>query len=141
MVKRWSSKLNRRLYLVLGICSLSVGILSGCSRGPEPPVMVPVTGKVLAAGKAVTAGAIYFHPDEANSFQKDIPSSLLQLDGSFTVKTYPFGEGVPPGKYKVTLSPELASRLKKPMYGQVAKTLWSIEVSDLGVNDHVFEVK
>lgn len=103
--------------------------------------MVPVTGMVQARGVAVTAGAIYFHPDEANSYQKDKPSSLLQLDGSFTVKTYPFGEGVPPGRYKVTLSPELASRLKKAQYGVVEKTPWTIEVTDQGVKDHLFEVK
>lgn len=126
---------------VLGICSLAISLSLGCSRGPEPPHMVVVTGKVLANGQPVTAGAIYFHPDETNSFQADKPSSLLQLDGSFTAKTYPFGEGVPPGQYKVTLSPELASRLKKARYAQPSQTPWTIDVTDQGVKDHVFEVK
>ena len=30
-------------------------------------------------------------------------SSLLQTDGTFTAKTFPYGEGMPPGTYKVTL--------------------------------------
>lgn len=124
-----------------GICTLAISLMLGCHRGPEPPLMVPVTGKVFANGQPVTAGAIYFHPDETNSFQGDKPSSLLQVDGSFTVKTYPFGDGVPPGEYKVTLSPELASRLKKAKYSQPSQTPWSIEVTYQGVKDHMFEVK
>ena len=131
----------RRTSGVLGICSLAISLSLGCSRGPEPPLLVPVTGKVQANGEPVTAGAIYFHPDEANSFQGDKPSSLLQVDGSFSVKTYPFGDGVPPGEYKVTLSPELASRLKKAKYGKPDQTPWTIEVTYQGVNDHVFEIK
>lgn len=131
----------RRTSWVLGICSLAISLSLGCSRAPEPPLMVSVTGKVQANGEPVTAGAIYFHPDETNSFQADKPSSLLQLDGSFSVKTYPFGDGVPPGEYKVTLSPELASRLKKAKYGNPSQTPWTIEVTYEGVKDHVFEVK
>ncbi|MFM7070833.1 MAG: hypothetical protein ACKO38_03440, partial [Planctomycetota bacterium] len=76
--------------------------LVGCG-GNQPP-LAPVTGKVAMDGKPLTAGAIVFHPDVANSFQDDKPSSLLQLDGSFTMRTFPFGDGVPPGKYKVTLA-------------------------------------
>lgn len=103
--------------------------------------MVPVMGKVLSHGQPVTAGAIYLHPDAANSYQNDKPSSLLQTDGSFTIKTYPFGEGVPPGKYRVTLAPELATRMKKPIYSQVEKTPWTLDVPETGVRDHVFEVR
>jgi len=117
-----------------------VACLSGCG-GPEPPPMVSVTGKVLHAGQPVTAGSIYLHPDASNSYQKDKPSSLLQLDGSFTMKTYPFGDGVPPGKYKVTLAPALASRLKKPQYALPERTPWEIEIPETDVTEHVFEVK
>lgn len=103
--------------------------------------MVTVKGKVMMGGAGVTAGSVYFHPDSANSFQKDTPSSQLQLDGSFSIKTFPFGEGVPPGKYKVTLVPELAKRIEHPEYGDLEKTPWEITVPDSGIADHVFEVK
>jgi hypothetical protein len=103
--------------------------------------MVSVTGRVTMNGEGVTAGAIYFHPDAGNSFQKDSPSSQLQLDGSFTMKTFPYGDGVPPGKYKVTLVPELASRIKHPEYGLLEKTPWEITVPETDVAGHVFEVK
>ncbi len=118
-------------------CCLFIAI--GC--GDDRPPMVSVTGKVMLNGQGVTAGSIFFHPDSANSFQKDTPSSQLQLDGSFTIKTFPYGDGVPPGKYKVTLAPELANRTKHPSYGLVDKTPWEITVPEQGLSDHVFEVK
>jgi hypothetical protein len=111
----------------------------GC--GPGKPKLVPVTGKVIQKGNPVTAGSIIFHPDAGNSYQKDRPSSLLQTDGSFTLKTFPFGDGVPPGLYKVTLAPELASRLGRPDYARPDKTPWSVTVPDSGLTDQVFEVK
>jgi hypothetical protein len=121
------------------LCVIALTV-SGCG-GPPAPLMVPVTGKVLNNGQPVTAGAIYLHPDAANSYQNDKPSSLLQTDGSFTIKTYPFGEGVPPGQYRVTLAPELAARMKKPVYSQVEKTPWTLDVPEAGVRDHLFEVR
>lgn len=91
-------------------------------------------------GKPLTAGAIIFHPDATNPFQDDKPSSLLQIDGSFSIKTYPFGEGVPPGKYQVTLAPELASRIQQPDLGDPQKTPWKVEVPSEGIRDRVFDV-
>ncbi len=113
--------------------------LAGC--GDDRPPLVEVTGKVTFKGEPLTAGSIHFHPDAANSFQKDMPSSLLQLDGSYNIKTFPYGDGVPLGKYKVTLSPQLAARVELPDYANVEKTPWTIEVTEVGVTDHVFEVK
>lgn len=65
----------------------------------------------------------------------------MQIDGTFTMKTFPFGDGVAPGVYKVTLAPELASRVKRPIYGKPDTTPWSIEVPKSGITDHTFEVK
>ena len=74
---------------------------AGCSG--DRPKLVAAAGKVTYKGQPLTAGSIIFHPDAGNSYQKDRPSSLLQLDGSFTMKTFPFGDGVPPGQYKACL--------------------------------------
>ena len=106
-------------------------ILSGCA-GDRPP-LAEVRGTVTAAGKAVTAGTLILHPEPANSYQKDKPSSLLQTDGSFQIQTFPFGPGAPPGRYKATLSPELAGRLKKPAYGDASKTPWTVAVPAAGL--------
>lgn len=119
--------------------SLLACAVFGC--GDDRPAMVSVTGKVEMYSLPVTAGAIYFHPDAANSFQDDSPSSQLQTDGRFTMKTFPYGDGVPPGKYKVTLTPELATRIEHPDFGRLDKTPWEIEVPATGLKDHVFDVK
>lgn len=106
----------------------SIAGLAGC--GQSGPEMVKVTGRVLLDGTGVTAGSVFFHPAADNAFQDDVPSGQLQLDGTFTVKTFPFGEGVPRGKYKVTLSPELANQLKQPDYASKQLTPWEVDVAD-----------
>lgn len=114
--------------------------VSGCGPSNRPK-LVTVTGKVMMNGRPLTAGAIIFHPSDGNSFRDDKPSSLLQTDGSFLIKTFPFGDGVPPGKYKVTLAPELATRIQRPDFGDPKKTTWSVEVPENGLRDQRFEVK
>ena len=121
------------------IFPLIAAALAGCG-GADQPQLVPVTGTVVMDGKGLTAGAIIFHPTEGNAYMKDKPSSLLQVDGSFTMKTFPFGEGVSPGPYQVTLAPELANRIGKPDYANPDKTPWSIDVPQAGLEGHQFIV-
>jgi hypothetical protein len=113
--------------------------LVGCGAS-DRPTLVPATGAVTMDGKPLTAGAIVFHPEAGNPYMEDKPSSLLQLDGRFTMKTFPFGEGVSPGPYKVTLAPELATRIGKPEYSNPDKTPWSIDVPETGLSDQQFVV-
>jgi hypothetical protein len=124
-----------------GAAALALAVAAAVGCGGDKPKLVPVTGKVTYKNEPVTAGTITFHPDPANAYTKDSPSSLLQTDGSFTMRTFPFGDGVAPGRYKVTLSPELAGRVGKPDLGYPEKTPWSVEVPDRGLTGHVFEVK
>jgi hypothetical protein len=121
---------------MLGAAMLSI---LGC--GPKAPPLVAVTGKVVMAGQPLTAGSIILHPTDANSFKDDNPSSLLQLDGGFTIRTFPFGDGVPPGKYKVTLAPELASRIRRPEYADPKRTPWELDVPATGSVNQTFEVQ
>jgi hypothetical protein len=111
---------------------------SGCGNQPK---LVPVFGKVTHKGNALVGGSLWFHPADGNPYQGERPSGQLQLDGTFTARSFPHGEGMPPGKYKVTLSPDLAGRIGAPQYGDATKTPWSIEVPDTGLKDHSFEVK
>ncbi len=105
----------------------------GCG-GPQ---LAAVTGKVTRGGQGVTAGSIYLHPADGG-WKGEPPSSVLQTDGSFTIKTYPHGDGVPPGKYKATLTPGLAQRIGKPDLADPQKTPWTLEVPAAGVSGHVF---
>lgn len=120
-------------------CLLALATLSGCGDSSRP-TLTPMTGKVTIGGQPLTAGAIIFHPCEGNPYMKDKPSSLLQLDGSFTMKTFPFGEGVSPGPYRVTLAPELANRIGQPEYADPEKTPWSIDVLSNGLTGYEFRV-
>lgn len=110
----------------------------GC--GESGPKLVPLNGKVVLRSEPVSAGSVYLHPDAANEFQSDTPGSLLELDGSFNIKTFPFGDGVPVGRYKVTLSPDLAVRLKVPEYSNPITTPWQVEVGPEGNTSLLLEV-
>jgi hypothetical protein len=110
----------------------------GCG---DKPKLVAVTGKVLYKGQPLTAGSIWFYPDAGNTYHGEKPSCQLALDGAFAMRTYPFGTGVPPGSYKVTLSPELANRIKLPAYATPAKTPLTLQVPDSGIRDYLIEVK
>ncbi len=112
----------------------------GCGGGDRPK-LVGVTGKVLYKGQPLTAGSVTFHPAPGFTYNGDRPSSVLQVDGSFTLQTYPHGTGAPPGSYKVTLSSELAGRLNLTPYASAEKTPLTLEVPESGVSGHTFEVK
>lgn len=120
------------------ILLLSVSLV-GC--GEPKPTLVAVTGKVTKDGQPVTAGSIYLHAASATAYQKDNPSSMLQTDGSFSIKTFPFGDGVPPGDYKVTLSPELAARLKLPNHGKATETPLTVTIPSEGLSNWLIELK
>jgi hypothetical protein len=123
---------------------MAVGLLlalAACAPGCRSrPKLVAVTGKVLHKGQPLTAGSIFFHPRTADA-PAGKSSCLLQVDGSFTMRTFPYGDGVPPGSYKVTLSPDLAGRIKRPDLADPDRTPLALDVPDEGVHDHVFEVK
>lgn len=113
--------------------------LAGC--GGDRPPLVEASGKVEFQGQPVTAGSIQFFRVDSTDEEDPRVSSLLQTDGSFTMKTFPYGDGVSPGEYTAALAPELASRIGKPKYASPKETPWKITVPDSGVQNHIFEVK
>lgn len=110
----------------------------GCGSKPK---LVTVTGKVTHKTNAVTGGSVWFHAVGVDPDKADKVSGQLQLDGTFTARTFPHGDGIQPGQYKVTLSPDLAARVGHPRLAEVAKTPWALDVPGTGSTDHHFEVK
>jgi hypothetical protein len=109
-------------------------VLSGCggtdgSKGK----LAPVTGRVLFKSEGVTAGEIYFLPDEAKGTQGSMASSVLQEDGSFTLTTYGVGDGVRPGSYKATIV--LGRRPEKELakFRSIKTTPLEYEVTENGL--------
>ena len=121
------------------LCGVLLVVAVGC--GGDRPKLVTVTGTIKMDGKGLVGGSLTFHPESGVQEKGDRPSCQLQADGSFTVQTYPYGDGMPPGAYRVTLSPELAGRIKRPQCGDAAKTPLRIDVPADGKRDHVFDVK
>jgi hypothetical protein len=126
-----------RLATVAALFALAIGP-AGCGSKPK---LVAVTGKVTHKGNPVTGGSVWFHPEGGDQGKPEKMSGQLQTDGTFTGRTFPHGDGIPPGKYRVTLSPDLAARAGVPHYGDAAKTPWWVEIPDAGLAGHAFEIK
>lgn len=117
---------------------LLVALVCGCADRPR---LVPASGKVLHKGRPLTAGSVIFVPLPGNAWAGDSPSSLLQTDGAFTMKTFPHGPGVAPGAYKVTLDPALAARIGLQSLSRADQTPWRVEIPGSGRTDLVLEAK
>ena len=117
---------------------LIVFFITGCNQ--DKPKLVKVSGKISLNGKPLTAGSINFHPASTNTFTKDNPSSILQEDGTFNMKTFPYGDGVSPGEYKITLAPQLASRISLPNLAYPEKTNAKITVPEIGLENFILDI-
>jgi hypothetical protein len=70
--------------------------LAGCNRGPK---MTPVTGKVNYNGRPLEFGVVMFQPPSGQPAQGEI-----QPDGTFSLSTYRWNDGVVLGKHKVRIA-------------------------------------
>jgi len=84
-----------------------------------------VTGKAVHKNEPLIAGSIWFHPDASNEVIGEPSSCVLQMDGSFKMRTYPYGDGVPPGKYKITFHQNWLEELSCQSVVVPPKLLWS----------------
>ena len=122
----------------ISLTILIVFSITGCNQ--DKPQLVRVSGKITFKGQPLTAGSINFHPASTNTFTKDNPSSILQEDGSFNMKTFPYGDGVSPGDYKITLAPQLASRISLPNLAYPEKTNAKIIVPETGLENYILDI-
>jgi hypothetical protein len=56
------------------------------------------------------------------------------------MKTFPYGDGVSPGEYKITLAPQLASRISLPNLAYPEKTNVKIMVPEIGLENFILEI-
>jgi hypothetical protein len=123
-VHRGKSACLLGLVLLLGGCSVSSG-----------PKLAPVRGRVSYKNAAVTGTNIYFMPDADKGNNGEMATAIVQEDGSFTLSTYPRGDGVAPGAYRVTL--DLPRRPEKDLapYRKVETTPLHFDVPEEGLTD------
>jgi hypothetical protein len=103
----------------------------GCGRGPK---LVPVSGRVLYAdGRPVTAASVCFTPDADKGNTGTLATGLLALDGSFTLRTHPHGDGAMVGAYKVTVSLGRGTTKALAKYTKADTTPWRLDVPPEGL--------
>jgi len=135
---------NQRLFLLLS--SLLLIGLTGCPGGgskatpevpPELKVKNPVKGQVIMeGGRSPERTEIKFYKEDETD--KDSPVSRGSCDafGYFFMSTGSLGDGVPPGKYKVTLF----QTAKLPRGGSKPSPLDALDHKYDDLNNPVFTV-
>lgn len=83
---------------VLGPLTLSLFVIS-C--GSNAPPLYPVRGQVFFENQPAAGATVVFHAGEANTHK---PSGVVGADGSFTLSTFPHGDGAPAGEYTVAVT-------------------------------------
>jgi hypothetical protein len=126
----------------IGFCLLSfAAALPGCTRD-RPPRLVPVKGRVTYRNRPVPLATVTFVPDVArgNTRGRDGRASTGK-DGSFTMQTYPWGAGVMPGAYRVTVMYYSRTDQLPRKYTKFHLTPLAVEVPEEGVRDLVLTIR
>ena len=112
-----------------------VVVLGGCSKGPAPPRLVPVSGKLVYQNKPVPLAWLRFYPDAPQQGQGFVADGQSKEDGTFSLQTYPHGPGAVPGRYKVTITLEARGTGFPTRYADPEQTPLRIEVKEEGTAD------
>lgn len=143
---------SQRPFLVLAAplaaVTLSVAV-SGCSGEPHVST-APVQGKVTYDGKPVEKGEVLFVSETGFA-----ASAALDSEGRYALASQ-YGRGIPPGKYKVAISPPPAKQvpgsdppaaLSAKDFPDIPKKYWTTDGSGLTASvtqqskDFDFELK
>jgi hypothetical protein len=98
-VERLARQNWRRMVAVMALAA------QGCSGGNQLP-LVPVSGRVtFAGGPCPAAGNVTFVPVEGTPGLPRRPGAAkFETDGEFTVTSFAEGDGLLPGKYRVSIT-------------------------------------
>ena len=103
------------------LCSLTVFVLAGCSRGETT---IPVKGKVLVDGQPLTIGTVIFTPDPAKgNTSMHEPRGKVDANGDYQAFQTKDHAGVAPGWYKISITAQRLKDAKDPFsYASVIPT-------------------
>jgi hypothetical protein len=131
---------------------LFVLFVAGCSeRKHEPGPKVesfPVTGTVSVAGQPAAGARVFFHPTPYQPRQR-VFDAFTGEGGQFQPTTNTPGDGLPPGKYIVTITwpeiptddPELERDKLRGRYNNPKRPVFTVEVKAEANNLKPFELK
>jgi len=123
-----------RFVNLLMLVSLIVPV-AGCGGDPgagEKVETVPLTGTLLVDGQPRGAASIQFTPMDAEGGVRT-SYALTESDGSFAATTYVTGDGIVPGKYKITLGNDEDVASTDPAKMMAAAAGQSIGSSEINV--------
>jgi hypothetical protein len=98
-------------------------LLSGCG-GKSSGSMVPLSGKVFVGSEQIMSGNVTLIPTESGSANRALSAGQIK-NGVYTIYT-DGKEGAPPGKYKITVTPEM----KPSADGKKPEPPWDPKYSD-----------
>jgi hypothetical protein len=135
------------------VLMLLVGCGGGPNPGPEKQATVPANGIVTYRGKAVANASVVFQALDG----KVASHGSTDAAGTFRLSTYGNQDGVPPGKYKVTVAAGIPQEIepgvlpdepvggfKSPIpakYADPSSTDILVEVLEKGKNEFTIELK
>lgn len=94
---------NKHFPLLLFGLAFGLSIASGCSKKAPWEIAYPTKGEVTLKGKPISNAEIVLHPLDAECPQTVRPQARTAADGTFHPWTYREGDGVPAGRYKITV--------------------------------------
>ena len=95
--------LKNSLWGFLGLLFSTMFFLVSCNKDPRPP-LVQVKGKVLVGQKPAHMALVRFFSVEPLKPGSPLPRGIVDQDGNFAIGTYATGDGVPPGKYRISIA-------------------------------------
>jgi hypothetical protein len=116
------------------LCLVALLPLAGCSNKPK---LVPFTGRVVVEGRTQLGGDPIVALVPAEGLGKERLQGMINPDGAFTLNTYPHGDGVMPGRYKVLVQFNGGKPFEH--YGSAETTPLEVAVPDSGLTD--YEIK
>jgi hypothetical protein len=119
----------KALVLVVGLLTLA-----GCSNRPK---LVPFSGKVVAEGRKQLSGDPIVALVPVGGQGKERIQGMILPDGTFKLNTYPHGDGVTPGKYKVLVQFDGGKAFER--YAAANTTPLEVDVPDGGLTN--YEIK
>ena len=95
------------------VCLICLAFLAtlGCG-GDGRPSLVPVTGTVLLNDEPIEGAQLTFTPDNHKGGYGRPSSAVTDASGQFSPWTYAPGDGLPPGKYVVTITKQQPETLR-----------------------------
>lgn len=109
----------------------------GCLK--SQPKMAPVSGKLLYRDAPVAFAMVQF--DSVNGDDKRMSATgTTGQDGAFKLKSYPHGDGIRPGRYKVSVTPYPGSSTIPELYQDMDTTTLEATIPEQGLDNLVLKL-